>query len=388
MSDFSTIYNRRNTYSAKWDMLEQVYSIENGSEVLPMWVADMDFALAPVIQQAIHRRLEHPVFGYSTTPEEVRTSLTKWIANKHQLELENSWILFRTGVIPAMAESLDAFTEEGDKVLVHSPIYPPFKSIPTNLNREVVTCLLNEENHSLEINWDLFERCLQDGVKAFILCNPHNPGGKVWSREDLSKMAELCEQYDVLILSDEIHSDLVYSPNKHIPMLSVAKNKENVITFFAPTKTFNMAGIQAAATIVPDSKKRLVLENKALRRGDMGLNVFSLTAMQAAYEHGEPWLEELLNTLEDNLEYAVTELSKLDGIKAKKPDGTYLLWIDYRGTGLEEKEIMQRLLSVGKLALEPGTKYGEGGNGFLRMNIACPMETVKDGVERFKKALS
>ena len=348
LSDFSTIYHRRNTYSAKWDMLEQVYSIEDGSDVLPMWVADMDFALAPVIQEALHKRLEHPVFGYSTTPEEVRTALTNWVSSKHQLEIKNDWILLRSGVIPAMAETIEAFTEPGNKILVHSPIYPPFKSIPTSLDREVVTCLLKEEKNTLAIDWESFEACLQD-AKAFILCNPHNPGGKVWSKEDLAKMASLCEQHHVLILSDEIHSDLVYKPNKHVPMLSVAGKKENVITFFAPTKTFNMAGIQAAATVVPCNEKRLVLQNKAVRRGDMGLNVFSLTAMQAAYEQGAPWLEELLKTLEGNIDYTIEELTKLEGIKVSKPQGTYLLWIDYRETGLEEKEIMQRLLTVGKL---------------------------------------
>ena len=387
MSIFSTVFNRRNTYSAKWDMLEQVYSINNASEVLPMWVADMDFAIPSVIIEALQTRMEHPVFGYPMAPEETKSSLTKWIADKHQVTIQNEWIMFRQGVIPGIAEVIEAFTEVGDKVLIHTPVYPPFTTIPTNLGREVVTSQLIEMDNSYEMDWDSFENCLKNDVKAFILCNPHNPGGKVWSKGDLTKMAALCQQYNVLVLSDEIHSDLIFEPNKHTPLLNVAKDPNNIITFFAPTKTFNLAGIQAAAMVVPDEQKRKVLENLAMSRGYMGLNIFSLTALQTAYEQGGPWLEELLEVLTVNMDYVIEHLSKLEGIKVSKPEGTYLVWIDYRGTGLSEKEMMDRLLTVGKLALEPGSKYGKAGDGFLRMNLACPLSTVQDGVERFKKSL-
>lgn len=387
LSIFSTVFNRRNTYSAKWDMLEQVYSINDASEVLPMWVADMDFAIPSVIIDALHKRMEHPVFGYSMAPEETKSSLTNWVAEKHQLTIKNEWILFLHGVIPGIAEAIEAFTEVGDKVLIHTPVYPPFMSVPTNLGRTVVTSQLLEKNNSYEMDWESFEDCLKNDVKAFILCNPHNPGGKVWSEKDLTKIATLCQQYNVLILSDEIHSDLIFEPNKHIPMLKVAEDPNNIITFLAPTKTFNLAGIQAATMVVPDEKKRKVLENLEMNRGYMGLNIFSLTALQTAYEQGNPWLEELLEVLTVNMDYVVENLSRLDGIKVSKPEGTYLLWIDYRGTGLSEKEMMDRLLTVGKLALEPGSKYGEAGNGFLRMNVACPLSTVEDGVSRFVKSL-
>lgn len=387
MSIFSTVFNRRNTYSAKWDMLEQVYSINNASEVLPMWVADMDFAIPSVIIEALQTRMEHPVFGYSMAPEETKSSLTKWVADKHQVTIQNEWIMFRQGVIPGIAEVIEAFTEVGDKVLIHTPVYPPFTTIPTNLGREVVTSQLIEMDNSYEMDWHSFENCLMNDVKAFILCNPHNPGGKVWSKGDLTKMAALCQQYNVLVLSDEIHSDLIFEPNKHTPLLNVAEDPNNIITFFAPTKTFNLAGIQAAAMVVPDEQKRKVLENLAMSRGYMGLNIFSLTALQTAYEQGGPWLEELLEVLTVNMDYVIEHLSKLEGIKVSKPEGTYLVWIDYRGTGLSEKEMMDRLLTVGKLALEPGSKYGKAGEGFLRMNLACPLSTVQDGVERFKKSL-
>lgn len=389
MPDFSTVFERRNTHSTKWDLLEQIYSIPDASDVLPMWIADMDFAIPSTIIDALHKRLEHPVFGYNIVPEETKLALTNWLEKKHQLKIENKWIFFQQGVIPAMASVLDAFTEVGDKILIHSPVYPPFNHVPTRLGRIVETCDLMEINSSFEIDFDDFEQKLSSGVKAFILCSPHNPGGKVWTKEDLTKIAALCERYNVLIISDEIHADIVFKPNKHIPILSVAENVNNIITFFAPTKTFNLAGIQAATIIVPDQQKRKILENQALERGQMELNIFSLTAFQAAYEHGEPWLEELLEVVSSNMDYVVEQLTnKLKGIKVSKPEATYLLWIDYRDTGLSEKVIMDLLLTKGKLALEPGSKYGKTGEGFLRMNVACPRHTLEDGVARFIKALS
>lgn len=389
MSDFTTVFQRRNTHSVKWDLVEEIYSIPDASEVLPMWIADMDFAIPSSITDALHERLKHPVFGYSLAPEETKAALTNWLQKKHQLKIENRWILFQQGVIPSIAAVLDAFTEIGDKVLIHTPVYPPFTSVPEKLGRVVETCRLIEQDGSLEIDFNAFEAKLKSGVKAFILCSPHNPGGKVWSKEDLTKIAALCQSNNVLVLSDEIHSDLVFKPNKHIPILSVAENPNNIITFFAPTKTFNLAGIQAATIIVPDDQKRKVLEEQALKRGQMELSIFSLTAFQAAYEHGEAWLDELLEIVSSNMDYVVDALTtKVNGIKVSKPDGTYLLWIDYRDTGLSEKEMMELLLTKGKLALEPGTKYGEAGNGFLRMNVACPRVTIEDGVARFIKALT
>lgn len=389
MTDFTTVYERRNSNCVKWDSMEQIYSIKDASDVLPMWIADMDFAIPSPIVDALHRRIEHPVFGYSIAPEESKTALTNWLYKKHELQIENNWILFQQGVIPAMAAVIEAFTEVGDKVLIHSPVYPPFTQVPEKLGRVIVTSRLLEQDSTYEIDFDDFEKKLQQGVKAFILCSPHNPGGKVWSKEDLTKIASLCQQYNVLVVSDEIHSDLVFKPAKHIPILSVAEDPNNVITFFAPTKTFNLAGIQGATIIVPDSHKRKILEEQASMRGQMELSIFSLTAFQAAYEHGEGWLEELLEIVSCNMDYVADQLtSKLTGVKVSKPDATYLLWIDYRDTGLSEKEVMDLLLTKGKLALDPGTKYGEAGKGFLRMNVACPRKTLEDGVARFIKALS
>ena len=388
MFDFTTNFNRENTQSAKWDMLKQVYSLDDATDILPMWVADMDFAIAPVILESIQKRMEHPIFGYSFPSEEVYQVIMNWLNDRHRLAIEKESVLLRHGVIPALTEVIDAFTDEGDTILTFTPIYPPLTSIPHKLGRVVETCLLIEKENSFEIDFEEFEKSLQQNVKAFILCNPHNPAGKVWSKEDLTKIAALCQANNVLVFSDEIHSDLIFKPNTHTSLLSVAEDPANIITFFAPTKTFNIAGIQAAVMIVSDSEKRKVLNDRAMKRGEMGLNIFSLVALQAAYEKGAPWLEELLVTLSSNMDYVIEQLSTVAGIKVSKPDATYLMWIDYRGTGLSEKEIMHLLLTKGKVAVDPGTKYGEAGNGFLRINVACPPSLLEDGIARFIKALT
>ena len=222
----------------------------------------------------------------------------------------------------------------------------------------------------------------------YILCNPHNPGGMTWSKADLEKIIELAIKHDVFILSDEIHADLLIDGHKHIPLLTVARAEEaKIVTCIAPTKTFNIAGIQAAMTVTPNKQLQRALELYGMAHGHFELNTFVSTALEAAYNEGDAWLDELQHYLSKNMDYVIAQLTKIPGIKINKPQATYLVWIDYRETGLEETEIMNRLLTIGKLALDPGTKYSEAGRGFLRMNVAAPFETIKDGVERFKKAL-
>lgn len=388
MSIFDSPINRRNTDSMKWDVMEKVYAIEDASDILPMWVADMDFAAPEPVISALKKRLENPVFGYSFVNESTKQAVSTWLLHQHQWEVPVHSILFHHGVVPAIASIVETFTNKGEKVAISSPIYPPFTHVPQSLEREVVNIPLREKDGAYEIDFVAFEQALATGVKLYILCNPHNPGGNVWSENDLHEMIRLCAKYDVLILSDEIHSDLVFAPAKHIPIAKIAGDEEHrIITCVAPTKTFNLAGVQAAIMIVPDQKKRHALEKNARAHGQLSLNTFAATALQAAYQHGEEWLKELLHYIELNMYYAMNELNAIEGIKVSKPQGTYLLWIDYRETGFSEKEMMQRLLHTGKLALEPGSKYGVEGQGFLRMNVACPRVTVEDGIERFKVAL-
>ncbi|WP_211653770.1 MalY/PatB family protein [Planococcus alpniumensis] len=388
MNLFEQVHDRRKSRSVKWERMEKIYGIQDASGILPMWVADMDFPAPPPVTDALRERLERPIFGYSYICEECKTAAANWLKKRHGLTVETDWMLFHQGVIPAMASIIDVFTEVGDSVLVTPPVYPPFFSIPRNLGRDVLYSELTEQDGEYTIDWADFEAKLEK-ARLFILCNPHNPGGKLWTPAELENIVQLCTRHDVLILSDEIHSDLIHAGESHTPLLSAAGSERNrIFTCIAPTKTFNLAGIQAAMIVAPDPNKRLRLEQHMQAHGTGSLNAFAPVAWKAAYEQGEPWLTELLEVLAHHIDYAVERLEQeVPGLKIRKPQSTYLLWIDYRALGFSEDEVMKRLLEKGKVALEPGSKYGEAGRGFLRMNIACPRQTLEDGVSRIIRAL-
>lgn len=389
LSLFEQVHDRRDSRSVKWERMEKIYGIDDASDILPMWVADMDFPAPPAVTDALRERLEHPIFGYSYICEECKTAAAHWQKKRHGLSIDTDWMLFHQGVIPAMASIIDVFTARGDKILVTPPVYPPFFSIPKNLGREVLYSELQEQDGDYQIDFADFEDKLQHS-RLFILCNPHNPGGKLWAPSELEHIIELCAKHDVLILSDEIHSDLIHHGETHTPLLSVAgTERDRIFTCLAPTKTFNLAGIQAAMIVAADPQKRSLLEQHMVAHGTGALNAFAPVAWKAAYEQGEAWLSELLDVLSQQISYAIERLEReVPGLKIKRPQSTYLLWIDYRALGLSEQEAMQRLLQKGKVALEPGSKYGEAGRGFLRMNIACPKSTLQDGVSRVIRALS
>ncbi|MEL4025920.1 MalY/PatB family protein [Lysinibacillus endophyticus] len=392
MFNFDELHNRKNTNSLKWDLFKErykaQYKVENVEEILPMWVADMDFAIPQIITDAIKERLDHPIFGYSYISDACKESIVGWFERRHNWTIDPKSILFHQGVVPALATIIETFTEPGDKVAVSTPIYPPFFSIPKAQNREVVECKLDTSNNDYNYDFDALEEQFKTGVKVYILCSPHNPGGKVWLREDLEQLVQLCIKYDVLLISDEIHADIVFDGAKHIPTLTVKDaDKAKIITCIAPTKTFNIAGIHAAMMVVPNVELRNKLNLNKAAHGRDDLNILAAAAVKAAYDEGDEWVDAMIQYVSNNMDYVVEHLNKIEGIKVTKPQSTYLIWIDYRETGLDEKEMMLRLLEKGKLALEPGTKYTEAGRGFLRMNVACPLDTVKEGVEGFKKAL-
>ena len=390
MNNFEQVIERRKSRSVKWDRMEMIYGIEDASDILPMWIADMDFAAPEVVVNAMKERLDHPIFGYSYICEGCKDAVSTWLSERHAWETKNEWMLFHHGVVPAIASVIETFTNPGDGILVTSPVYPPFFQIPARQGRNLVECIMKEEDGVYSIDFEKFEKCLQQNVKLFILCNPHNPGGIVWTENELKEMLRLCTKYDVLILSDEIHADLVFSGHRHIPLATLAGEEVGrIITCVAPTKSFNLAGIQAALMIATDESVREKLTLNALSHGQMELSSFAASALTAAYKEGGPWLAELLEIVSNNMDYAIRELtSAFPALKIAKPHGTYLLWIDYRGTGFTEAEIMDKLLNKGKLALDPGSKYGDAGRGFLRMNVATPLSVVQDGVNRFITALS
>ncbi len=388
MSNFDLVLQRRDTRSLKWDMMEKIYNIEDASDILPMWVADMDFKAPQQVLDAIQERLDQGILGYSYVCEGCKKSIVSWFETRHKWKIDLSTILFHHGVIPIIATVIETFTKEGDQIGMMTPVYPPFFNLPTSQNRQITQVTLMEQDGKYSIDFKMLEQTFKDGVKLFILCNPHNPGGIIWSNNDLQHIVNLAIQYDVLILSDEIHADLLMKGHHYTPLLTIPNaSAAKIITAIAPTKTFNLAGIQAAMMVVPNDDLRATLEQNAIAHGQTELNIFASAAVKAAYTYGGAWLDELLQYIEKNMDYCIKELNVIPGIHVQKPEGTYLMWIDYRGTDLTEDEMMHRLLHLGKLALEPGTKYGEAGRGFLRINVACPFDTVQDGIKRFKKAL-
>ncbi|MGX9135702.1 MalY/PatB family protein [Rummeliibacillus sp. JY-2-4R] len=390
MNNFDFVEDRLHTNSFKWDKLDVVYHLEDATDILPMWVADMDFAAPKVLINALKKRLEHPVFGYSFESESCTRAFTSWVNKRHNLHVEPKWVLYHQGVVPALASIIETFTSENDSVLITPPVYQPFFNVPKRLNRIVKECPLNESDGIYSMDFKKFDEMTStDDVKLFILCHPHNPGGIEWSVDTLQEIIRICVKNDVLIISDEIHADLMLDGHNHTPLMNIANELQNhIITCMAPTKTFNIAGIQAAMMIVPDDQKRRKLQQNATKHARMGLSIFAATAVEAVYsEEGEAWLDELLKYISLNMDLVIEQLTiAIPEITIHKSFATYLLWIDYRNTGLEEDEVMNRLLTKGKLALEPGSKFGEQGRGFLRMNVGCPRATVEEGIKRFIKA--
>ncbi|WP_421381035.1 MalY/PatB family protein [Bacillus salacetis] len=387
MYNFDISPNRKGTSSVKWDLTKTVFGRE---DVLPMWVADMDFPPPPEVIDTLNDRVSHGIFGYTFTGDPLGNAVSSWMKERHDWEIKKSWLLYSSGIVPAIATIIRAFTEKGDSILMHSPVYTPFFSLAEKNDREVKKSPLQLKDGQYTIDFEAFEETLKSGVKIFLLCSPHNPGGRVWKEDELIKMAELCQKYNVLIVSDEIHADLVHKPNKHLPISSIKKEYEDfIITLAAPSKTFNIAGLQASAMIIPNQKLREKVSEEQQKQGIFTLNTFGVIGMEAAYLHGGEWLDSLLDYLADNIKEVKSFVEKeLPELSVMDPEATYLLWIDFRKLGKPEQELQDLLLNKGKLALEPGSKFGQDGEGFFRMNIACTRETLKDGLERLKKALT
>lgn len=372
---------RKGTGSLKWDHADILF---NGEGLLPMWVADMDLGVPVQVQEALIERVNHPIFGYARPQDSLYDSVVNWMKVKHDWTIQKDQVFFSSGVVPSIAAAILAFTEPGDQVMIQSPVYAPFYSCINGNNRTLVENPLLIKDHRLEIDFEDFENKLKDGVKLFILCSPHNPGGMIWNKADITRMAELCAAYDVLIISDEIHADLSLNGYEHTP---IAKMNPNSITLMAPSKTFNIAGLQASLVIAEKPEIMQKLTGQFLKQGFYGLNVLAYPAMEAAYTYGAEWLNQTVSIIEQNVELVTSFIQdKLPNVHVIKPEASFLIWIDLRGLGLTDAEITKRLIQKGKLALEPGAKFGKAGSGFVRMNIGCSPETVQEGLNRFYTA--
>ena len=384
--NFDEYVERRNTKSVKWDGMKEVFGTE---DALPMWVADMDFLSPPEVVNALIERAKHGVYGYTLKDEGFYNSFINWVKKRHNWEIERKWIVATPGVISALSLAILTFTKPSDEIILQPPVYYPFFRVVSGLGRKIVYNPLKFENERYTIDFDDLERKINGKTKMLILCSPQNPTGRVWTEEELSKLGNICKRNDILIASDEIHADIVYKEYKHTPIASLSDFANNTITFMAPSKTFNVAGLNTAMTIIPNEE---LLKSFSMMLENMGLgigNVFGITASQAAYEDGEEWLDALLDYLKENLEFLKSFVAeRMPQVKVVEPEGTYLVWMDFRFLNMSDEELRTFMLENAKVALDDGYIFGPGGSGFQRINIATPRKLLKEGLERMEKALN
>lgn len=385
--DFDTVPNRRGTNCFKYDFAREMGMPE---DVLPLWVADMDFPTASAVLERLHALAEHGIFGYTGVKDAYFSAVHNWYAQRFSWETQRSWLVTTPGVVFAIAIAIRAFTQKGDAILIQQPVYYPFANKVTENDRQLVVNPLVLKNGRYEMDFADMERKIVDyHVKMLLLCSPHNPVGRVWTKEELLRVGEICQKHGVLVVSDEIHADFTYAGHTHRVFASVKSEfADFTITCTAPSKTFNLAGLQNSNIFIPNRQLRHAYKKELSACGCGGTNCMGMAACQAAYEAGADWLEQLKQYLAGNLAYIRQFLrEKLPEIALIEPEGTYLVWLDLRKLGLTEQQQRQLIVQDAKLWLDTGTLFGQGGDGFERINIACPRATIKQAMQRLERAV-
>ncbi|WP_127495281.1 MalY/PatB family protein [Paenibacillus glycanilyticus] len=379
--DFDEVINRKNTNSFKWD------SAKDKKDIVPMWVADMDFKAADPILRALESKLQHGVFGYAHLPDAYYEAEINWWQKRHDFQIEKEWIAFSPGVIPALAAIIQAFTSQGDKVLIQAPVYNSFYTTIANNRREIVENELINTGDSYEIDFEDFEtKASDEAVKLFILCNPHNPVGRVWRKDELERLSAICQKHGVLVVADEIHRDLVFEGQPYVPFASI--DAFNSITCTSPSKTFNIAGLKMANIITANKEYKDKFKKDLLMRGVHEPNTFGVEALIAAYNKGEEWLDQLLVYLKANRDYFLSYIQeKLPRLKVITPHSTYLMWVDCRNLGIGSEELSRRLFEEAGLRINEGSTYGKAGDGFIRINIGCSRAILTEGLNRLENVM-
>ena len=379
--DFDKVTPRCGTNSYKWDSTDD-------KEVLPMWVADMDFPTAPCIINALEKRVEHGIFGYTRVPEEYYDAVISWFSRRHHWKPRREWFIYTSGVVPALSAVIKALTNVGDKVLTLTPVYNCFFSSIRNNGCELDSCALRYEDNTFSIDYeDLERRAADPKTTLMLLCNPHNPSGRVWTREELRRIGDICIKNNVVVVADEIHCELVHPGFTYTPFASVSEEfQKHSVTCVAPSKAFNIAGLQIANIIVENDEWRQRID-KAININEVcDVNPFGVIATIAAYNEGEEWLNQLLQYIHGNYlffkDYCEEHLPQLP---VAPLEGTYLAWMDCRSLGIPSEELEEELMKEAKLWLNAGSMYGKEGEGFMRWNLACPRQLVKEGLERFSQ---
>lgn len=386
--NFDEIINRSTSHCVKIEKLKAVFGRD---DLMPLWVADMDFLSPPPITEALLERTKHGIFGYTVPNDGYYESIINWLKNRHGYEVKQDEITFIPGVVKGFAFAIDVFTRENDKIIIQPPVYFPFRTVTQSLNRQVINNPLILENGRYRINFDGLRKIIaENDCKMLIFCSPHNPGGRVWDKDELKELAEICYDNNILVVSDEIHADLVLPDIKHHPFATVSeKARENSITLMAPSKTFNIAGIVSSFAVIHNKE----LQNRYLsfltpRELDRG-TIFAFTATETAYRHGEEWLDEALAYIQKNIDFVDNFLKKnIPQIKVVQPEASFLIWLDCRGLGLPQRELVDLFVNKAKLALNDGSVFGKEGEGFMRLNVGTPLSNIEKALNNLEKAIN
>ncbi|MCO7162652.1 pyridoxal phosphate-dependent aminotransferase [Anaerostipes hadrus] len=385
--NFDEHVDRRNTDCLKYDFAKRKGLPE---DVLPLWVADMDFKTSSYIEDALVERAKQAIFGYSEVQTPYFNAVSNWMKTHHNWEVKERWLVKTPGVVFALAMAVKAFTKQGDHVIIQSPVYYPFSEVITNNERNVVSSdLYFGDDNRYHMDYEDFEKkIIENDVKLFLLCNPHNPVGRVWTKEELEKVGDICLKHNVLVVSDEIHADFVFK-GKHQVFAAIKKEYEDItMTCTAPSKTFNLAGLALSNIFIPNRKLKHRFKAELSAAGTNLLGVMGLVACQTAYEKGEEWYCAMKSYVQANIEFTKQYVQeKLPGVKMIDHEGTYLVWLDFRDTGLNVDELEDLIIHKAKLWLDSGKIFGKSGEGFQRINVACPRSTVQEALDRIRAAL-
>lgn len=386
---FDEVINRRETHCLKWDGIEERFGVSD-DDLLPMWVADMDFKVSPAIISALHERVDHGVFGYVADYGHFQQVAAEWITRRHGWEVESDWIVFSDGVVKALHHIVNGFTGLGDKIIIQPPVYPPFFDVVEKNGRTLVENTLKEIDGSYEMDFEDLEQKMGEGATLLLLCSPHNPVGRVWSEEELSRVAELCIKYDVMLVSDEIHADIVYAGYKHRCFGSISTAmQDRCILCMSPSKSFNMAGLEMSNIVIPSESMRRRFVEERDRRGLVRPNALGLAAAIGAYTGGEGWLNDVTAYIEDNYKYLKGYIEdNMPQIRVTPAQGTFLVWLNVEALNFDDQTVKRFLFEHAKLVLNGGKAYGRQSSDYIRINVACPRPVLEEGLGRLKKGVT